>query len=85
MPDFATLLQGQVGRPVVDRTGLAGLYDVEYTFAPQPPGPSTELAAGANVPPVLVALEEQLGLKLESERTQVPVLVVESVGRPTEN
>jgi uncharacterized protein (TIGR03435 family) len=85
MPDFATFLQGQVGRPVVDRTGLEGLFDVEYTYAPQPPGPSTELAAGANVPPLLVALEEQLGLKLESGRTQVPVLVVESVERPTAN
>jgi uncharacterized protein (TIGR03435 family) len=85
MPDFATFLQGQVGRPVVDRTGLEGLFDVEYTFAPQPPSPSTELAAGANVPPIFVALEEQLGLKLESERAQVPVLVVESVERPTQN
>jgi uncharacterized protein (TIGR03435 family) len=85
MPDFAAFLQGQVGRPVVDRTGVDGLFDVEYTFAPQPPSPSTELAAGANVPPILVALEEQLGLKLESERTQVAVLVVESVERPTQN
>lgn len=85
MPDFATFLQGQVGRPVVDRTGLEGLFDVEYTFAPQPPSPSTELAAGANVPPIFVALEEQLGLKLQSERAQVPVLVVESVERPAEN
>ena len=85
MPDFATFLQGQVDRPVVDRTGVEGLFDVEYTFAAQPPSPSTELAAGANVPPILVALEEQLGLKLESERTQVAVLIVESVERPTQN
>lgn len=85
MPDFAIFLQGQVGRPVVDRTGVEGLFDVEYSFAPQPPSPSTELAAGANVPPIFVALEEQLGLKLESERAQVPVLIVESVERPTQN
>jgi uncharacterized protein (TIGR03435 family) len=37
------------------------------------------------VPPILVAIEEQLGLKLESRRTQVPVLIVESVDRPTQN
>lgn len=85
MKDFATMLQGSAGRPVVDRTGLEGLFDVEYTFASQPPAASTELAAGANVPPMFVALEEQLGLKLESERTEVPVLVIESVERPTEN
>jgi uncharacterized protein (TIGR03435 family) len=70
---------------VVDRTGVEGLFDVEYTFAQQPPGSTTELAAGANVPPILVALEEQLGLKLESERAPVPVLVVESIERPTPN
>ena len=83
MADFVTLLQGQVGRPVVDRTGVEGLFDVEYTFASQPSSPSTELAAGANVPPILVALEEQLGLKLEAERVDVPVLVIDSVQRPT--
>jgi uncharacterized protein (TIGR03435 family) len=85
MADFATFLQGQVGRPVVDRTGLDGLFDVEYSFAAQPPGRSNELAAGANVPPILVAIEEQLGLKLESQRTQVAVLIVQSVDRPTQN
>jgi len=85
MADFATFLQGPVGRPVVDRTGVDGLFDVEYSFAAQPPGPSTELAAGANVPPILVALEEQLGLKLQSERAQVAVVIVESVERPTQN
>jgi uncharacterized protein (TIGR03435 family) len=85
MKDFATMLQGNVGRPIVDRTGLEGLFDVEYTFAPQPSTAPTELAAGANVPPLFVALEEQLGLKLESERAEVPVLVIESVDRPSEN
>jgi uncharacterized protein (TIGR03435 family) len=85
MKDFATMLQGNVGRPIVDRTGLEGLFDVEYTFAPQPSTAPTELAAGANLPPLFVALEEQLGLKLESERAEVPVLVIESVDRPSEN
>lgn len=85
MKDFATMLHGSVDRPVVDRTGLEGLFDVEYTFARQPPTAPTQLAAGANVPPIFVALEEQLGLELESERTEVPVLVIESVERPTEN
>ena len=85
MKDFATMLQGSVERPVVDRTGLEGLFDVEYTFARQPSTATTELAAGANVPPLFVALEEQLGLKLQSERAEVPVLVIESVERPTEN
>jgi uncharacterized protein (TIGR03435 family) len=83
MKAFATMLQGSVGRPIVDRTGLEGLFDVEYTFLPQPPA-STELGAGVNVPPLFVALEEQLGLRLDAERAEVPVLVIESVERPTE-
>ena len=85
MRDFATMLQGSVERPVVDRTGLEGMFDVEYAFDPAPSGPANQLAAGANVPVLGVALEEQLGLKLESERAEVPVLVIESVERPTAN
>jgi uncharacterized protein (TIGR03435 family) len=81
MTEFATALQTNVDRPVVDRTGLDGLFDVEYSYAQ--PG-STEIA-NANQPLFLVALEEQLGLKLESQRTKVPVLVIDSVDRLIEN
>lgn len=85
MNDIAAMLQPIVGRPVVNRTGLEGLFDVEYSFAPLASSPSVAVAADANIPSLFVALEEQLGLKLESERTAVPVLVIDSVSRPTEN
>ena len=85
MQALATALQSTVDRPVLDQTGLNGRYDVEYSFAPQPPTPGVESAFGPEAPPVSVALEEQLGLKLESRRLTVPVLVVDSVDRPSEN
>ena len=85
MQQLAAGLQTSVDRPVVDQTGLTGRFDVEYTFAPQPPNPNVESAFGPEAPPLLVALEEQLGLKLQSQRTSVPVLVIDSLRRPSEN
>jgi uncharacterized protein (TIGR03435 family) len=81
MKDFATTLQTNVDRPVVDRTGLGGLFDIEYSFAQ----PGSTAIADANQPLLLVALEEQLGLKLEAQRTEVPLLVIDSVDRLIEN
>jgi uncharacterized protein (TIGR03435 family) len=85
IPDLAAALQSAVGRPVVDKTGLEGRYDVEYSYSPQPADAGVQSAFGPEAPGVLAAVEEQLGLKLESERTEVPVLVIESVERPTAN
>ena len=84
MADFARTLVTAVDRPVVDRTGLDGRFDVEYSYAPRPvTGPAVD--AVDNLPLLGAALEEQLGLKLESERTDVPVLVVESIERASPN
>jgi uncharacterized protein (TIGR03435 family) len=83
---LATSLQRIVDRPVIDQTGLDGLFDVEYTYAPpQTQTPSVESPFGPEAPLLQVALEEQLGLKLESRRMAVPVLVIDSVDRPTDN
>jgi uncharacterized protein (TIGR03435 family) len=81
MEQFATALQGSVDRPVVDRTGLEGQFDLEYSFAQQPAA-NAPGGQDNNQPMFLVALEEQLGLKLESRRTGVPVVVIDSVERP---
>jgi uncharacterized protein (TIGR03435 family) len=84
---LAALLQNEVARAVVDRTGLDGTFDLDLEFAPtgrfRPvglPGPPSPPSDG---PPLLTALEEQLGLKLESVRRPVTVLVVESAELPT--
>jgi uncharacterized protein (TIGR03435 family) len=85
IPDLAAALQSAVGRPVLDKTGLEGRYDVEYSYSPRPADAGVQSAFGPEAPGVLAAVEEQLGLKLESERTEVPVLVIDSVDRPTAN
>jgi uncharacterized protein (TIGR03435 family) len=85
---FANSLAGQVGRFVVDRTGLTGLWDFELTFAPEPArGPQP---AGVELPPIdpdapslFTAIQEQLGLKLESTKGPVEVLVIDTVDRPS--
>jgi len=85
MPTLATALQQGLERPVVDQTELSGRFDVEYSYAPQPQPPGVESVFGPEAPMLFVALEEQLGLKLESRRLSVPVLVIDSVDRPSEN
>jgi uncharacterized protein (TIGR03435 family) len=76
------------GRPVVDKTGLTGAWNVEFEFTPdQPPlpgeaPPPLPLPAD-NAPSFFTALEEQLGLKLRSARGQARVLVIDRIERPT--
>ena len=84
MKEFAWSLRSTAGRPVADLTGLPGRFDIEYFFA-RPSGSSPGAPPDSNLPTVFVALEEQLGLKLEARRTAVPVVVVDSVERPAVN
>jgi uncharacterized protein (TIGR03435 family) len=86
MRDLATTFQGDVARPVVDGTGLAGRFDVEYSYVlRRPPNQTAQPAFTSVAPTVFVAVEEQLGLKLESQRAEVPVVVIDSIERPSEN
>jgi len=85
---FANNIAGQVGRMVVDRTGLAGVWDFELTFSPdRPPGqtpPGVDVAAiDPNAPSLFTALQEQLGLKLDSTKGPVDVVVIDSIEQPT--
>ena len=78
----------RVGRPVVDRTQLTGYYDMTLTFRPDdlpPAGQSQTLPADENAPTLTTAIEEQLGLKLESTKGISEVLVIDHIERPTEN
>lgn len=84
--DFVANLRQFVGRPVVDRTGLTGLFDLDLAFAMDfgprgaPPVPPVD-----GQPALFTALREQLGLTLEQERGRVQVLVIAHVERPTGN
>ncbi len=83
-------LMPNVGRLVVDRTGLTGTYDMDLTWTPDqlPPAdrnpmPMPTVPFDPNGPSLFTALREQLGLKLESARGLVPVLMIDSVDLPT--
>lgn len=96
MAAVANLLSQQLGRPVVDKTGITGEFDIEMHWTPEPgqgggpfggaPPPPEAIASSDNSgPSLLTAVQEQLGLKLESQKLPVPILVIDSVSKPTEN
>jgi uncharacterized protein (TIGR03435 family) len=72
------------GRPIVDKTGLAGYFAVTLRFQRIPPRAGIEPNPDA-APLIFTALPEQLGLKLEPSKTQGQILVIDHVERPTEN
>ena len=80
MSEFERFLTGQTQRTVIDRTGLAGAWDFELTFAP--PDVTAEAAAERNLPSLFTALQEQLGLRLDATRGPAEVLVIDRVERP---
>ena len=90
---LATSLPTQTGmatlpRPVIDETGLVGSYDLSVEWSPEPAPASTAGAApempGASTT-FVEALKEQLGLKLESTKGPVEILVIDHVERPSDN
>jgi uncharacterized protein (TIGR03435 family) len=87
MPAIAKLLQPRAGRVVIDKTGLIGTWDFELEIeVPSLPGiPDGIFGVPRDGLSLFTALPEQLGLKLESERGPVDVLVIDSVELPTSN
>ncbi len=94
MDAFADVLSRQLGKPVVDNTGLKGKYDFSLkwtpsdeerqgfrvpgsTDAPPPPDPSG--------PSIFTALQEQLGLKLDSQKSPMAVLIIDHIEKPSAN
>ena len=88
-------LSGQLGRPVYDKTGLTGNYDFKLEWSRDDSvslpshdggggdGPAPAAPPDASGPSLTTAVQEQLGLKLESTKGPVDVLVVDSVEQPT--
>ena len=90
MENLARGLAGRLGRPIVDETGLDGRFDFTLDFEPDAParaGDKDNPAGGvdANRPSLFTALQDQLGLKLESRKAQVEFLVVDRIERPSGN
>ena len=87
---LTALLGTMLSRTVIDKTGLTGAYDIDITYTPEQPLPAgvniPGPAADPNGPSIYTALREQLGLKLESQKDQEEVLVIDHVERqPSEN
>ena len=82
---FARSLSSSVGRMVEDRTGLKGYYALTLTTS-VPARPVTDAApAPGDAPSIFVALEEQLGLKLEPATKPLQTVVIDHIEPPTEN
>jgi len=96
-PNLAYQLSVQLGRTVIDKTGLTGRYDFTLEWAPEPgqggpesiglpPDPSLKFPpADPNRPSIFTAIQQQLGLRLDSGKGPVDMIVIDSVSKPTEN
>ena len=76
-----------LGRTVLDKTGLTGAYDYSLAWVPDDSQPEAGNAPSpdASGPSLFTALQEQLGLKLESQKGPVDVIVIDHIERPSEN
>jgi uncharacterized protein (TIGR03435 family) len=89
--EFAKVLQPMLGRPVIDRTGLTGQYAVDLEWTPDPgqgqpvPGANGPPPTDPNGPSIFTAIQERLGLRLESRKGPVEILVIDHVERLSEN
>lgn len=77
MSRFAEVLSRQTDLPVVDRTGLPGAFNLKLEWARD--------SAKTDGPSIFAALQEQLGLRLESRKIPIEILVIDHAERPSEN
>jgi uncharacterized protein (TIGR03435 family) len=86
--DLVYGLQEVTGRRVVDRTGITGNFNYRVEYAPFDGGIAAARGiriADSPYPSLFTAIEEQLGLKLQSEKIPIEVLIIDHVERPSEN
>jgi uncharacterized protein (TIGR03435 family) len=88
LDDFSTRLDQVLDRPVVNRTEIAGLFDIRLDFARQ----GTTLAASptggvleSDTPSIFTAIQQQLGLRLEATKGPIEVLIIDHAEKPSEN
>jgi uncharacterized protein (TIGR03435 family) len=84
---FTQALSTQLGRPVIDKTGLRGHYAFNLTWSPDSEASTTDTAPPADIsgPSIFTAVQEQLGLKLQSAKDPVKILVVDHIEQPSAN
>ena len=81
--DMLPFFSGLAGRSVINRTGLTGFYALTLRWAP-PRAPNSD-APVDDTPEFFTAIQEQLGLKVQPGTMQMPVFIVDSIERPSEN
>jgi bla regulator protein blaR1 len=91
MQSFSFFLSSLMDRTVVDKTGFSGTFDIHLEYTPdqatadgpgQVPGVSADLSSP---PSIFTALQEQMGLRLQSSRGPVKVLVIDHAEKPDAN
>jgi uncharacterized protein (TIGR03435 family) len=92
LAQFANLLSLRTDRPVVDRTGIVGNFDITLTWMPDAPAVAPAVGGGepnsdnTSDPSIFTAVREQLGLKLQAGKEPLEVLVIDHAEKiPTEN
>jgi uncharacterized protein (TIGR03435 family) len=83
LTNLSTIASRQLQATVVDKTGLTGQWRFNVYYGSEPTIPGIQGTANPDLPSFVTALQEQLGLKVEGTRGPVPVVVIESVDRPT--
>jgi uncharacterized protein (TIGR03435 family) len=95
MPELTKTLATSLGRPVIDKTGFTGTFDMLLDFTPDlaraglpnpagDPNGAAPAAEPAN-PSIFIAIQERLGLKLDSTKGPVEVMVIDGVRKPSGN
>jgi uncharacterized protein (TIGR03435 family) len=87
LASLAEELSKEVGRDVIDRTGIQGGYHLKLTWTPDERTALADAsqASAGSAPSIFTALQEQLGLKLESQKGPVSVLIIDHAEMPSEN
>lgn len=95
MARLAEILAGRLGRPVLNLTGINGVFDVKLKWTPDPAtvrnpaenkeSPSVDSTSDPSGPSIFSALQEQLGLRLEARKVSDEILVIDHLERPSEN
>jgi len=86
IPKLVGTLTAQLHRPVLDKTGLVGNYDIELKWVPdQMPIRGSSTDSDVSGPTLQKAVEDQLGLKLESGKAPIEIIAISHVERPSKN
>lgn len=81
--EFSKLLRPVLSRPVINKTGITGRFDIDVKFSREETQPSTSDPTG--VPSIFTAVQEQLGLRLEAGKGPVDRFVIDHIERPAGN